>query len=289
MRVVLGTRVHFEAGCPPVGPCLINEDHDGTLTATIAGTLMFPDSDGDSVPDRTDNCRFVANPDQTLVPTPVITAPADRTLASCVASALGAAAAADRCDGGPVTVTHDAPATFAAGPNVVTWTAQDAKGRQATDTQTVTVVDTTDPMFTFVPPAVSLNDCGPANLGQPTAVDDCAGAVTFTNDAPASFPLGPTVVTWTATDPAGNKTTATQNVTVTDTVPPLVSCDPTNPQAGRSWCRARCLHGSAARLAGHLRAHARRDDQDQRDRAERHPADQRRRSVRHQALPRRQG
>ena len=71
-----------------------------------------------------------------------------------------------------------------------------------------------------------MNNCGPANLGLPTATDDCGGSPTFTNDAPPYFYVGPTVVTWTATDISGNHATATQTVTVTDTVPPDVSCAP---------------------------------------------------------------
>ncbi|MFV9552609.1 HYR domain-containing protein, partial [Algibacter sp. PT7-4] len=45
------------------------------------------------------------------------------------------------------------------------------------------------------------------------------------NDAPASFPLGETTVTWTVTDGAGNTATCTQTVTVTDNInPPFVNC-----------------------------------------------------------------
>ena len=36
----------------------------------------------------------------------------------------------------------------------------------------------------------------------------------MTNDAPVTFPIGTTVVTWTATDASGNVGTATQNVTL---------------------------------------------------------------------------
>jgi Ca2+-binding RTX toxin-like protein len=38
--------------------------------------------------------------------------------------------------------------------------------------------------------------------------------VTITNNAPTTFPLGETTVTWTATDSAGNAATATQKVMV---------------------------------------------------------------------------
>jgi hypothetical protein len=75
-----------------------------------------------------------------------------------------------------------------------------------------------------VPPNVSMNSCGPASLGLPTATDDCGGSPTFTNNAPSYFYVGTTPVTWTATDLSGNHATATQTVSVTDTVPPEVSC-----------------------------------------------------------------
>ena len=95
----------------------------------------------------------------------------------------------------------------------------------ATSSHTVTVVDTTVPVFTSVPADIALNNCGPASLGLPTATDDCGGSPAFANNAPAKFALGPTVVTWTATDLSGNQASAPQTVTVTDTVAPRISCE----------------------------------------------------------------
>ena len=43
------------------------------------------------------------------------------------------------------------------------------------------------------------------------------------NDAPESFPLGETIVTWTATDTSGNSVSDTQLVTVVDTIAPLIT------------------------------------------------------------------
>jgi hypothetical protein len=229
LSVRIGATLHFEV-CE-FGVC-VGFDRDGILTAALSGSIAFVDADGDGVPDRDDNCRFVANADQSPVASPVVTAPSDVTLASCADSQIGSASAADLCDGGPVTVTNDAPHPFPLGSTVVTWTAQDAKGRMASSTQTVSVVDTTPPTFTFVPPDITMNDCGPANLGLPIAVDDCAGPPTFTNNAPVKFLVGPTLVTWTATDASGNHATATQTVTVTDTVAPAVSCERAGPPGG---------------------------------------------------------
>lgn len=79
-----------------------------------------------------------------------------------------------------------------------------------------TFADTTPPIFTSVPPDLSLNGCTVGDLGTPEAFDPCGNApVTITNDAPSQFPPGTTTVTWTATDAAGNTSTATQTVTAT--------------------------------------------------------------------------
>ncbi|MFQ5510012.1 MAG: hypothetical protein ACE5FN_11870 [Leptospirillia bacterium] len=60
-------------------------------------------------------------------------------------------------------------------------------------------------------------------IGVATAVDTTDPAPTITNDAPDAFPLGTTVVTWTAIDSAGNVATAGQLVTVQDTTAPMVT------------------------------------------------------------------
>jgi hypothetical protein len=73
-------------------------------------------------------------------------------------------------------------------------------------------VDTTPPVFTSVPPSMTISECTSPNIGQATATDSCG--VTVTSDAPTSFHVGTTVVTWSAVDPAGNRTTATQTIKV---------------------------------------------------------------------------
>ena len=150
MHVVLGNRPRLRAGCVVGAPCAIDETPAGTFTADIIGTMIFPDTDRDGVPDRSDNCKFTANPAQETIG-PVLTPPPDVTLTSCLDRAIGRAFAADRCDGGAVSSTNDAPALFKIGPNLVTWTARDAMGRTATATQTVTIVDITPPTVSCTP------------------------------------------------------------------------------------------------------------------------------------------
>jgi hypothetical protein len=61
------------------------------------------------------------------------------------------------------------------------------------------------------------------NLGTPVTSDNCAVAG-VDNDAPASYPLGVTVVTWVATDTAGLTSDGEQRVTVVDPEPPAIAC-----------------------------------------------------------------
>ena len=75
--------------------------------------------------------------------------------------------------------------------------------------------DTTPPTFVFVPPDITTSNCGAIDIGTARAVDVCGNAaVTITNNRPAKFPPGTTLVTWTARDAAGNTTTATQKITL---------------------------------------------------------------------------
>jgi len=78
-------------------------------------------------------------------------------------------------------------------------------------TSTVSVAASA-PVFSFVPADFTTSVCSGVQLGTPLSTDGCGGTVTITNNAPSTFPLGRTLVTWTATS-AGGSVTATQAVT----------------------------------------------------------------------------
>jgi hypothetical protein len=61
----------------------------------------------------------------------------------------------------------------------------------------------------------------PVTLGEATA--DGILPLTITNDAPTEFPLGTTVVTWTAVDAYGNSASASQVVTIFDNTAPEIT------------------------------------------------------------------
>ena len=183
-----------------------------------ATTVTYTATDGNGL--TTSGTQTVTVADTTA---PVLNVPADITAEANAINSTVAIGSATATDIFPVTVTSDAPATYLLGTTVVTWTATDANGNVTTGTQNVTVVDTTAPVLT-VPADVSVEATGmetPVSIGTATATD--IFAVTVTSDAPATYPLGTTVVTWTATDANGNVTTGTQNVTVVDTTAPTVT------------------------------------------------------------------
>ncbi|MFB3096694.1 MAG: HYR domain-containing protein [Nitrosopumilaceae archaeon] len=122
-------------------------------------------------------------------------------------------------------ITNDAPDVFPLGETIVTWSTVDSSGNEITATQNITVIDTTSP--TIIPPddilveATSLT-ANQVELGIVEGTDSVS-EVSITNDAAKTFPFGETIVTWTATDAAGNSATATQKVTVIDTSPPKLA------------------------------------------------------------------
>lgn len=135
--------------------------------------------------------------------------------------ALGQATeVSDNC--GVVSLTNTAPASFPLGETEVSWIATDPSGSSASCVQTVTVVDDEAPVLQC-PPGLTIphdaNACVATNiaLGAAAASDNCG--VSLTNNAPAEFVLGETIVTWTATDAAGNSASCDQTVTVTNQAP----------------------------------------------------------------------
>ena len=138
---------------------------------------------------------------------------------------LGTPVTADNC--AVATITNNAPVLFPVGTTIVTWIVTDVNGNSSTATQTVVIADTEKPRIT-APGLVSVVNApgtcsATVNLGTPVTSDNCEVA-TVTNNAPALFPVGTTIVTWTVTDIHGNVTdTATQTVVVIDNELPTIS------------------------------------------------------------------
>jgi len=108
-----------------------------------------------------------------------------------------------------------------------TWTATDNCGNEVSESQTIVVEDTADPVLAGVPSDITvncLNIPAPATL---IATDDCDANVDIIFDESRvdgscvdSYTL---IRTWTATDNCGNSVSEIQNITVEDTENPIIS------------------------------------------------------------------
>jgi hypothetical protein len=174
---------------------------------------------------------------------PVLTVPANLELegdtsggadpmSAALAGLLTNASAADIVDPAP-TITHDAPTLFPLGQTRVNFTAVDSEGNETTSSTIVSVIDMSPPVFTTpMDITVEGDTIGGANIAgsaiadlisSTTAVDVVDATLTFSDDAPDVFPLGDTLVTFTARDDSGNNATVSATVTVTDTTAPVLT------------------------------------------------------------------
>ncbi|MDA7997449.1 MAG: HYR domain-containing protein [Nitrosopumilus sp.] len=153
---------------------------------------------------------------------PVMTAPPDiivEATGPVNKVPLGRYNTSDNADPVPL-VSSDAPDLFRVGNTTITWIARDFAGNTGSDTQLISVIDTTPPSFGRLPsadPVEAENRRGAAvHFELPRASDRADRSVEVTSShAPGSvFPPGDTEVTFTARDDSGNSVTAAITVTV---------------------------------------------------------------------------
>ena len=156
----------------------------------------------------------------------------------------------DNCEEDTVINDHSSP-RYMIGTTVVTWIASDIHGNTASCRQTVIVNDTEGPRI-LCGGAITVNNdpgrCDADVLIHIPNANDNSGHVNLTVDYPdiiippftpspstegnpnarptvnAIFPVGITILTWTATDSSGNSSSCTQKITVIDNENPSISC-----------------------------------------------------------------
>ena len=162
---------------------------------------------------------------------PILTIPRNIETGSCSVT-IGMASATDNC--GYLTPLNNAPDSFPLGDTTVTWQVSDTAGNVVSAVQIITVSDTTAPQINLpsrvVTSTTDIGLCTASNiqLGTPTTSDNCSLTGDAINDAPSSFEIGVTTVTWTVSDTAGNISSFKQTVIINDTEIPTITIFPSS-------------------------------------------------------------
>ena len=213
--------------CTPNAYLNITAGTVGTCSAVITVTVK----------DAANNSRYVTYNTRIDNTSPVLSAtPSDVTVNCQSVPVVPAVTASDNCDGA-VTVsfstsnTQGSDATQSNYYNYTItrkWSASDGCGNTTGHTQTITVQDITAPGITCPPDKLNVPfDFGQLYatiaVGSATATDNCAGdgnisiAGRRSDNAAMSgqqYPLGTTIVSWSATDPSNNSSACTQTISV---------------------------------------------------------------------------
>ncbi len=180
---------------------------------SINGFSSFPVAVPDVGKTARDRVQII-NIDHEMLP-PILEPPEDITMATTEQLTRVDIGRADAIGNSPVEVSNNAPEAFPIGTTDVLWSAKDEAGNITYANQKVTLVIDDDPPELIVPPDIIIgtrSDSKPVNLGAATARDLLE--VSITNNAPESFPIGETIVIWTAVDAAGNEVSKPQRVNV---------------------------------------------------------------------------
>lgn len=232
-------------GAPTTG------DNCGVASTTNNAPVIYPLGTTTVTWTVTDNAGNTAIATQDVIVSdtdaPTVIAPDDITVvadASCqgTVASLGTPVTADNCS--VASITDDGLGTYPLGNTTVTWTVTDGSGNVSTDTQTITVVDQTDPVINGMPADIVVsNDVGVCNAvvnwTEPTVTDNCTGAIISQTSGIANggnFPVGVATVEYTATDGSGNSVVASFTVTVNDTEAPTITASADTTIAANNFC-----------------------------------------------------
>lgn len=196
-------------------------------------TQTFAVTDGVS---SFDTCSFTITVQD--MEAPVITCPSNITVSNdsalCGAFvSFSTAGATDNCASPTIAQTSGlaSGSLFPLGTSTITYSATDAAGNVSTCSFDIIVNDTEAPVITCAGNMTVAADSGMCtavvNYNAPSATDNCSSASVSLTSGPASgstFPLGTTTITYTATDSAGNTSTCSFDVIVTDQEAPVLVC-----------------------------------------------------------------
>jgi hypothetical protein len=153
--------------------------------------------------------------------------PADTTVECHAIPDPPAVTATDNCSEATVTLTESSEPGGCGDSRTITrtWTATDDCGNQSSQSQVITVQDTTIPTLEGVPADTTVSCNSIPEPAQVTVTDNCSGAVVeLSESSEPGTCIGESILvrTWTATDPCGNQTTQSQIITILDTDAPVL-------------------------------------------------------------------
>ncbi|MGB6035585.1 MAG: HYR domain-containing protein, partial [Cryomorphaceae bacterium] len=225
----------------PIG----TDDCGGATTALTSGLgsgAVFPvgvTTEEYTVTDLSGNtatCTFTVTVND--VENPVFDCPEDLTVSTdsgvCEAAVVfDVPTVDDNCDAAIVPVQTEGPASgsvFPVGSTTITFEATDPSGNVDVCSFDIIVEDDEAPVIDC-PDDIEVDagtECSTiVNFADATATDNCIVASITQIEGPLSgteFPLGITTITFEAIDDAGNSTTCSFAVTVTEVVPPVIAC-----------------------------------------------------------------
>jgi hypothetical protein len=231
---VTGVNADATGTCAPAG-CMTDSNGDVSFTYTdVNGAgddtikASFTDATG-SLQAATAQKHWIINTNK-----PPVAKCKDMTVSAgtdCKADASIDAGSFDPDSGDTITVAQDPPGPYSLGDTSVTLTVKDSHDASSTCVATVTVNDTTAPVFSGCPENIIVQTgpgrttCDQMASWTPPTVTDCTAVTLASNYSPgATFPVGMTTVTYTAKDGAipPNTNTCSFTVTVEDNTPPAV-------------------------------------------------------------------
>ena len=201
--------------CPGVSVNLISGLNSLSLFPVGTTTVVYQATDAEG---NTSTCSFDVTVIDVEGPT-WVNCPGDITVSNDSGQCAAVVSwlppfAFDNCGASSDTSNFNPGDLFPVGTTTVIYTATDTSGNVSECVFTVTVLDNEAPVITDCP--ADIVTCDPlVTWSEPSASDNCA-VVSFTSShtSGSQFPIGTTVVTYTAVDAAGNQTVCSFNVTV---------------------------------------------------------------------------
>ncbi len=197
----------------------------GSVDTNTAGTYTITYSATDSVGNTTTANRVVTVTADVTAPVITVMTGNDSIEAGTQQWVDAGATATDNLDTSVNIVTSGTVNSNVPGQYIITYTATDAAGNTASVTRTVTVTDLTPPVILVTTGTDTLEVGTQWTDAGATAVDALDGVITVNVSGTVNTSIaGDYIITYTATDAAGNTATQTRTVTVTaDTTAPVIT------------------------------------------------------------------